>query len=140
MVDQVGMRNPDHSLNVSLKRQQNPVCRQPTSGIERKRRGKEVSGRNQRHPTMWQRRLVNFRPFNEWCSARAGSIGPVTPSLSAGAVTHCDSHSSHSAKDEMTEEQHTSFPVRSLTPGVNGCTDQQWPVSHQVFCVCGRNK
>lgn len=100
------------SDQMSKRQQPHLQAHQPTLRKERKResvrvRGKEGRDRHRRHPTMRNHRLINFRPFNERCSARPGGIKSVTPSLSAGAAIHCNSHFSISAKDLMAEEQWT---------------------------------
>lgn len=78
---------------------------------EGKRRGET----NRKHPTMWNHRLINFKPLMSGAlPGQAACIKSVTPSLSAGAAIHCNSHFPISAKDWVAEEQWThhttSFP------------------------------
>lgn len=82
---------------------------------EGKRRGET----NRKHPTMWNHRLINFKPLMSGAlPGQAACIKSVTPSLSAGAAIHCNSHFPISAKDWVAEEQWahhtTSFPSQSF--------------------------
>lgn len=87
---------------VKQEKSEKKICKCDQKGQKRGKKG----GKNERAEAETggnhvELQIDQSQDFNELCSARPGGIKSVTPSFSAGAAIHCNSHSPVSAKEEQ---------------------------------------